>query len=617
MSAIDLTQLLTHLLYLSIFAVTLAAAVRRPTRANVDVALFFGLIAFVILLQRAGPYLPFPPEMQSALLASVAAGLPYALLRLVGDFSDVPAAVMRAAEIVFAGLVVTGFALMPAPGAYLAVYGLYFLVFLLYASLKFVREARRSTGVTRRRLEAVSAGSVLLGLAVVAAVAGAFTPGVADTTLLTQFFALTSGIAYYIGFAPPRVLRRAWQEPELRAFLAGAARLPRLPDTLAIVRELERGAATSTGARAGVGLWQPTEGVLRFWNATGGASDVRPGQFIAGKAFAQRHAIFAPNAARDDPESADAYRQGRVFSILAAPIIVGERALGVLVLHSPRSPIFGDDDLALVQLLADQAAVILESRALIDEAARVRAHEEATRLKEDFLSAAAHDLRTPLTTIVTQAQLLERRAERDPQRPMELAGIRRLVGEARRLNALVVELLDASRAERGQLVSTRDRVDLCLLVREVAKSGGGGRHRVVVETDGRLEGEYDQGRVRQLVENLIENAVKYSPQGGEVRVRAWREAHEARIAVHDRGIGIHLEDLPHIFERFRRGRNVDDRHFAGMGLGLYICRAIAEQHGGRIWAESELGQGSTFHVALPVMEAQEAVGVGGHGRHTA
>src|SRR5207237_4693110 len=122
-------------------------------------------------------------------------------------------------------------------------------------------------------------------------------------------------------------------------------------------------------------------------------------------------------------------------SLVAAPITAGEQRLGVLVVYAPRTPVFAEEDLALVQLLADQAAVILESRALIDEAARVRAREEVARMKEDFLSAAAHDLKTPLTTLVAQAQMLERRAIRDPNAPADVVSIQKLIKETERLRA--------------------------------------------------------------------------------------------------------------------------------------------------------------------------------------
>ena len=109
------------------------------------------------------------------------------------------------------------------------------------------------------------------------------------------------------------------------------------------------------------------------------------------------------------------------------------------------------------------------------------------------------------------------------------------------------------------------------------------------------------GRINQLLSNLLENAAKYSPPGSPIVVQVWQDQGEARLQVRDAGIGLSTADLPAVFDRFYRGSNVDDRRFAGLGLGLYICRAIAEQHGGRIWASSPgPDQGSTFDVALPL-----------------
>ncbi|MBV9279440.1 MAG: ATP-binding protein, partial [Chloroflexi bacterium] len=133
------------------------------------------------------------------------------------------------------------------------------------------------------------------------------------------------------------------------------------------------------------------------------------------------------------------------------------------------------------------------------------------------------------------------------------------------------------------------------------------RHLCRLEADGPVVGSYDPVRIRQLIDNLLDNAVKYSPGGGEVRMRIWREGDRAHLTVSDQGIGIPAGDLPHLFDRFHRGTNVDDRRFAGMGLGLFICRGIAEQHGGSLRASSPgPGQGSTFHVMLPAQQPAAA-----------
>ena len=243
--------------------------------------------------------------------------------------------------------------------------------------------------------------------------------------------------------------------------------------------------------------------------------------------------------------------------------------------------------------------VVLESRALIDEAARVKALEQAARLKEDFLSAAAHDLKTPLTTLLGQAQILEVRFGRDQSLAQHQPAIARVAREARRLSTLVDDHLDASRIEEGKLEVRLEPVDVAAVVRQVAERQRAGKQRIVIDARDRLTGSVDRRRIEQLIDNLVENGLKYSGDDTPVEVRAWRDDGEIHISVRDHGIGIPMTDLPHVFDRFHRAANVDARRYAGIGLGLYICRGIVAQHAGRIWVESTVGGGSTFHVTLP------------------
>ena len=600
MNALELVTLAVQLVYVALFVLTARNLVRRPSRANINIAVFFGALVVAIASGRITT-VTGPLPLLSAIAAMLVMALPYILLRLLDDFAGVPAFVLRLAEVGLAlcalGITIGG---TPRPVVVILPLVAYFALVAAYVSLRFIRQSRRGHGVTRRRMQSVGLGIGFLGLAVVDSGIAALTPPEIDTVLsgLTQSFALASGIAFFVGFAPPRALRRAWQEPELRGFLKRAASLPRLPDTETIVRELERGAAGTLGARATIGLWDPVAQALRFHDPHGAVPELVPeSRFLAWRVFrAQRSAYFA-DAAAVHPENRARYERASVRSVLLAPITAGERRLGVLEVYAARVPIFEEDDLDLVELLADQAAVTLESRALIDEATRVRAQEEATLLKEEFLSAAAHDLKTPLTTIVAQAQFLERKAQRDPAAPMDLPGLSRIVRESKRLSALVLELLDVDRLEHGKLVGEREPVDLVETAREVAEALDAGR--VTVEAAGPVVGRFDRQRAAQLFANLVENALKYSTRTSPVLVRIWEEAPAARISVEDHGIGIPPDDVAAVFERFRRASNVDDRQFSGMGLGLYICKGIVEQHGGRIWVESELGKGSTFQVALP------------------
>jgi signal transduction histidine kinase len=184
--------------------------------------------------------------------------------------------------------------------------------------------------------------------------------------------------------------------------------------------------------------------------------------------------------------------------------------------------------------------------------------------------------------------------------PLVPVGVSRIVSEARRLSALVLELLDVSLLERGQLVTTREAVDLVDLAAAICARHTNARVQCRVSASDSVIAVADPIRMRQLMDHLIDNAIKFSPVGAEVTVRLWREGSEARVEVQDSGIGVPVQDLPRLFERFHRGSNVDDRRFAGLGLGLYLSRGIVEQHGGRIWAESNAGVGTTLSVALPI-----------------
>ncbi|OLC57317.1 MAG: hypothetical protein AUH85_03610 [Chloroflexi bacterium 13_1_40CM_4_68_4] len=600
MSALDLIQLISNLVYVALAAITISGAIRRPTRANVDIALLFGALGFAVIEGRLQAYFGFTSELWSDLTAALVMSLPYLLLRLVDDFGHVRVAVKRAAAV---GLTLSIVAILisgtPIPGPVtLALIG-YFVVFATYAGVAFIPMAIRSQGVTRRRMQAISFGSLLLGLVILVAGVAIVAPQAAGlSSALVQVLALVAAVSWLVGFAPPTRLRRLWQEPELRSFLARASSVARLPDERELVRTLEDGAARTAGVKAAIGLWDEAGGVMRF--VVNGEEIARKAEeFFAWPAFKSGRTVFSGDLAGERPRVAAAPPGATVEAAIAAPITVEARRLGVLVLYSDRAPIFAEDDVALAQLLADDSAIVLESRRLTHEAAEARAKEEAARLKEDFMSAAAHDLKTPLTTLVAQAQTLERRMRSGI--PPDRAGIERITREAKRLQRLVEEMLEASRIDQGPLQLQRELIDVGEIAAEVVARHPDGE-RIRVDASGPTRGLYDRARLERLIENLIENAVKYSPPGAPIEVRLCRQGAELLLAVTDRGIGIPPRDRERIFQRFERAANVDDRSYPGTGLGLYICRGIAEGHGGRIWVESEIDAGSTFFVALPATE---------------
>lgn len=611
MTANDLLQLVSQALYFIVFLAVLRQAIRCPRRATIDVTLLFGATALIVaatwFVRMLG--LALPPWWGLA-AGGLLMALPYLLLRAINDFAGVPGWIMRAAEV---GLTLSIAALvllptpMPAPVTVALV--LSFAAVEGYAAVRVLSAARAVSGAARRRLWSVAAGSLLLGLLILLAGVAALMPSSLAPLISTasSLLGLASGTAYLLGFATPGWLRRSWHEPELRAFLARGTHLTHMPEAALVAREIERHTAAALGSgSAALGLWDEAAGVLR-WEVANAPATSEPSIGLAGRSFVEQRALFTDDAPRDLPEMAERYRPRNVRAVLTAPVSTRDRQLGVLAVHASRASLFAEDDLALLQMLADQTAVILESRALIDQAARLYAAAEVTRLREDFLSSAAHDLKTPLTTIIGQAQLLQRMLTNMPELAPQVArSVARIAEESGRLRRLVLELLDAARVERGGLVGLRMSVDLVLLARGVCGRHESERHPCRVEAIGELVGAFDETRIEQLVENLVENAIKYSPDGGQVSIQLRRHNDRAQMSVVDQGIGIPTDDMPRLFERFHRGGNVDDRRFAGMGLGLYICRGIVEEHGGRIWAESTPGGGSTFHVELPIVPEQIA-----------
>jgi len=608
MTALELIGAINQILFVGLFVVVLRHALRERRRSSFNTALLFGSIAAVVLVSRVADALglaehPAYPGIVITLLAVA----PFAMVRLVDDFSHSPRAIQIAGYLGFA--VVAAMAIL-AFGPIQRLVGLVAIVFFLvvggYAGYAFAREAARARGITRRRMTAVATGAVAFIAALVLIFAGVLLPRVAETaSILAQVAALVAAGAFFLGFAPPAWIRRAWREPDLRHFLERSIHLAGVTDERAAVAELNVAAASALGARgASVGIADPNRGVLRYVDAeTGEWSDFPDDMFIAGRAYRAGRRVVAEDAAAADPQHADRYRATGANAVIATPIGTDARRLGVLAVYAERMSIFAEDDLWLVDLLADQSAVLLEARTLAEHASALRAREEAARMKEEFLSAAAHDLRTPLTVVLGQAELLERRQQRSPEAPADAQGLARIAREARRLSDLVSELLDAQRLEQGGAVrdfAPADLLEVVAAVRERYSEGGVTLSAPAPSLP--LIASVDRPRIEQVLDNLVENALKYTPQGPPPEVHVAIDGGEARIAVVDHGIGIPGTDRKRIFERFFRASNAQSITDTGLGLGLFICRRIVEEHGGRIWFEPTPGGGTTFAITLPLVE---------------
>ncbi|MFL5380477.1 MAG: ATP-binding protein [Myxococcales bacterium] len=238
----------------------------------------------------------------------------------------------------------------------------------------------------------------------------------------------------------------------------------------------------------------------------------------------------------------------------------------------------------------------------------VTAEKQLDRERSEFLTVAAHELRTPLTPLSMYLQGIERRLARGlPIEPELVVKARRQVG---RLSRLVEDLLDVSRLESGRLTLSRDRVALDQIVSEVVSDfrAAAPQHEIVLRRPTRgVQAMGDRERLEQVVVNLVQNAIKYSPQGGRVEVSVERNGSQARVTVTDEGIGIPKDEQRHIFERFFRAQNATTRNYGGLGIGLYVSNEIVERHGGAFEVVSEPGKGTTFGFTIPLDESKPAL----------
>ena len=242
----------------------------------------------------------------------------------------------------------------------------------------------------------------------------------------------------------------------------------------------------------------------------------------------------------------------------------------------------------------------LDARA---EAERLAAElRRALSTRDDFLASAAHDLRNPLSAIRGAADLLERTLERgEVPRERLAASIAHIQSASRRIGGMLDALLDLAQLELGRPLELRKEVqDVAALAREVVAQcqHASTRHRVRLVAPAELVAVVDGPRLQRVMDNLVGNAMKYSPEGGDIDVELREAGGELLFSVRDRGIGIPPSEIEAVFERFRRGSNVAGR-FSGTGIGLAAVRRIVEQHGGSVEVTSALGSGSTFTVRLP------------------
>ncbi|NTX67127.1 PAS domain S-box protein [Myxococcus sp. CA051A] len=319
--------------------------------------------------------------------------------------------------------------------------------------------------------------------------------------------------------------------------------------------------------------------------------------FKSGKALLLEEVPLALlEASSEEPQHLDMLRRLAPQSCIVVPLSARGHTLGVVALGTSESGRrYGARDLALVEEVARRAALAIDNASLHAES------EEATLLRDEVLRIVAHDLRSPLNVIALSAGTLmkrspeERLADSRPLNSIQKAVIR--------ATTLIEDLLDVARMQGGQLTVDRRPESTAALLQEALD-----QHRALADARSvhlQLDVEpqvsdvfVDKDRVLQLFSNLIGNALKFTPMGGFVTLRAEPWGDMVRCSVSDTGSGIPVDDLTHLFEPFWQAKS---RHKEGAGLGLTIVRGITEAHGGRVWVESQPGLGTTFFFSLPAV----------------
>jgi signal transduction histidine kinase len=401
---------------------------------------------------------------------------------------------------------------------------------------------------------------------------------------------------------------REGENARLLALQRAAATLSARTDPHEVFDMILRSAVQLFGqGSASLYTWDEEAGLLRLaenFDPEGRVPDdpvLRAGEGVVGRVFASREPLIIKDYQTWEGSTVVGQRTG-LRACIAVPLVRSGRALGALGIRSYDPTVtYTPDDAQMLGLFADQAAAALTTvEAFSRQAQAVEQLERLNRAKSEFVSIVSHEFRTPLTGIQGFSEMM-----RDEQ--LSLEEMREYAGDinkdVQRLNRMINEMLDLDRMESGRMTIHRELMDLNAVIDEAVGRvrPNAPNHTLTLDLQPDLPRiKADRDRLTQVASNLLNNAVKYSPTGGRITVTTRSEDDHLRLDVRDEGLGIPADALEMIFERYSRVDSQATRDIQGTGLGLPIVRQIVQLHGGKVWAESELGRGSVFHVVLPL-----------------
>jgi len=524
-----------------------------------DLALILFMVSGYALLLFRDSFIPLSRRLRIGALVLAAAATAFALVVTIpSDPHQRPTALQSAATIVVV-LVWSACVIEPI--------------------VRFWIASRHRPAVQRARLRAIGAG---YGAIVVILLVAGFGGAAATNPMVQWLFEAVAVVALpllYASFAAPRWLRRLWrlrEEDEYREAVHDLVLFS--PDRPTLARRASEWGLRLVGAE-GIAIVDANGELLALRGLTKDAAQRLAAQVDP---KGQPRLLATPGASREDA------------IVVPLPLDLGMGAM--VVVSGPYTPFFGTDEVSRLRGYAANITAALD-RARVTE--RLAALEKT---KTQFLNLASHELRSPLGVINGYLSMLEQ-GSLGQLKESGLQAVQVLKAKTVELNLLVTQMLDSARLEDGRLALKRDRLDL----REVASAAmqvvrplAGPDHVLTLETPPAaviVMGDAD--RIKTIISNLLENAIKYSPNGGRVQCIVSTADGLATLRVVDGGVGIAGEDLPRLFNRFERIEHRETSHVGGTGLGLYLSRELARQHGGDIRVESRPRSGSTFTLTLP------------------
>jgi signal transduction histidine kinase len=557
---------------LVLFTVVALVALRQwrlgRGRAGLWAALTFGTLALVVdvapLLDET-PDRPVETLLQRTLIATLVL-FPYLLYRFTTAFEPPTRRLEQLLGLMTLILLVWTFALPEIPNegeprstafsAYVIAFLFHWTALAMVVALRLWRAARDAPNVARRRLQLLAGASAVITAALLLAGVGTEDGSALDVTV--TLLATLSALGFLIGLAPPALLRLAWRRPENQRLQAAIAGLMGATTEAEVAGQVTAPMAAIVGAR-GIALLDVEGSVI---GAHGASEELL-----------------------DDPE--------RHAEIVEVEVPFGR----LLVWTSPYAPYFGGDELRVLTTLGALTGLALDRTRLYAREREARlALERADELKSNFIALAAHELRTPVTSINGVIQTLYARGEllADEQRALLTETLR---DQGRRLGVLVEQLLDLSRLDADAIAIDPQLLRVRARVEDLVRSTAGEREDDVrIEVPADLEARVDPSAFDRILGNLIANALRYGEP--PVIVRAEQRDRHFRLAVEDRGSGVPPEFVPDLFERFTRS-TLAHEHGVGTGLGLAIARSYAHAHSGELVYEPASPTGARFEVVLP------------------